>query len=54
VDQGGSADTVLTPALYESGSYLTLWLRYLSDTSGTWFGYLGDSGSGIWATLFAE
>ncbi len=29
-----------------SGSYLTLWLRFLVDTFGTRFRYLGDSGSG--------
>jgi hypothetical protein len=32
--------------LYESGSYLTLWLRLLVDGLGVWFRFLGDSGSG--------
>jgi hypothetical protein len=33
-------------SLYESGSYLTLWLRFLLDSFRTRFRYPGDSGSG--------
>ncbi len=38
----------------ESGSSLTLWLRYLLDTFRTRFRYLGDTGSGRSATLHAQ